>query len=447
MSTYLYHFAHPSPGPLGKTLGAHHGLEIAYVMDNLQLAPAPSRTHVDDSIRDTLVRYWVRFASTGNPNQEGLPPWPAYEAAGDRCLLVQDTISATQGLRKAKLDAIDALIDAWRSETGMSAGDPRAAQSAPKPSAQQPAGSVVRTVPTPPATKAPSPPVAPHVDTASATTHSVPKPTAQQPASSVVRTTPTPPTTKEPNPPAMPRVAAASAITQTAPQPTAQKSASSVVRTLATPPRAKAPSSPAAPHVNATSTITQSAAKPSAQKPASSVPTAVPTSSKATRPPVQPLDVVSAPGSATETARKMSPPQPPRTSPEPPRSLQHVDAGTVPSTATTAVNSMPPIVDRPITRTGDTRPDENALNATKTASRSHDAQRPLSESRFVTPELGPVKPETYDPHARIDFENARYWIERKHKDWARGLLLRFIIDHPDSEQGETAKRMLNELDK
>ncbi len=35
---YLYHFAHPPAGPTGKMLGAHHGAEIAYVLDNLELA-------------------------------------------------------------------------------------------------------------------------------------------------------------------------------------------------------------------------------------------------------------------------------------------------------------------------------------------------------------------------------------------------------------------------
>jgi hypothetical protein len=115
---------------------------------------------------------------------------------------------------------------------------------------------------------------------------------------------------------------------------------------------------------------------------------------------------------------------------------------------------MPPILGRPITPTGYTWPDENGLDATNTgntASRSHDAQQPLSANRFVTTEphrnyLGPVGPETYDPQARIDLENARYWIERKHKNWARVLLLKLVIHHPNSEHGKTAKGMLEELD-
>jgi para-nitrobenzyl esterase len=113
---YLYHFAHPTPGPMGKMLGAHHGAEIAYALDNLQLAPHHSA--VDDAIRDALAGYWVQFAATGNPNRPGLPDWPAYDAASDRCLLVKDTIETAQGLRKAKLDAIDRLMESWRKESG-----------------------------------------------------------------------------------------------------------------------------------------------------------------------------------------------------------------------------------------------------------------------------------------------------------------------------------------
>jgi para-nitrobenzyl esterase len=583
VTTYLYHFAHPSPGPLGKTLGAHHGLEIAYVMDNLQLAP--SRSSVDDSIRDTLVRHWVRFASTGDPNREGLPPWPAYEAAGDSCLLVQDTIIATHGLRRARLDAIDALIDAWRSETGMSAGAPRAAgsahsstsrpaasttpRSAPKPTVQKPASSVVRTKPTPPATKAPSPPAAPRVDVASTTTRSAPKPTVQKPARSVVRTKPTATPPREPRPPAMPHVAAASTPTDShsVPKLTAREPASSVRSTIPTPSKATLPPvqhldvvsasgsatvttrkisppqpaptnpqpprslqdepanvtktssidastpprdpaidsrrptplvpqsssrvdqslklakgdreaeiryarflikaglanvaveslrkivaespgtraaqeaqqildsiaktstkarPPAALHAAAASPTTHPVSKSTDQRPASSVLSTIATPSKATHPPVRYLDVVSASGSATVTARKISSPQPPRTSALSPPVLRPVDAGTVPSTATTSLNSMQPILDRPI------------------------EQQPLPESRFVTAathrvDLG-LKPEPYDPQGRIDLENARYWIERKHKNWARGLLVKYIVDHPASERAETARRMLEELD-
>lgn len=109
---YLYHFAHPTPGAMGKMLGAHHGAEIAYALDTIRLGK--DLTPIDGQINDALAGYWVQFAATGNPNRPGLPDWPAYDAAGDRCLLVKDKIETAEGLRKAKLDAIDAFMEAWR---------------------------------------------------------------------------------------------------------------------------------------------------------------------------------------------------------------------------------------------------------------------------------------------------------------------------------------------
>ena len=117
---YFYHFAHPTPGAMGELLGAHHGAEIAYALDNLQLAP--HREAVDDQIRDALAGYWVQFAATGNPNRPGLPNWPAYDAS-HRCLLVKDSIGTTQNVRKAKLDLMEKLIDEWRT---LMAGNPAA---------------------------------------------------------------------------------------------------------------------------------------------------------------------------------------------------------------------------------------------------------------------------------------------------------------------------------
>lgn len=128
---YLYHFAHPTPGPMGKLLGAHHGAEIVYAFDNLQLAP--KYPPVDAQIRDAMAGYWVQFAATGNPNKSGLPDWPAFDPATDRCLVVKDAIEAGQAIRKARLDVIDGLFEAWRNESGLS-DRPRAVAAPTTPS-------------------------------------------------------------------------------------------------------------------------------------------------------------------------------------------------------------------------------------------------------------------------------------------------------------------------
>jgi para-nitrobenzyl esterase len=108
---YLYNFSHVAAGSLGKMLGAHHGSEIAFVFDNLQLGKEHSPA--DLKVRDAMIGYWVQFAATGNPNKAGLPEWPAYSSTDDRCLLVTDQIGTAQHFRHDKLDAIDAVMEAW----------------------------------------------------------------------------------------------------------------------------------------------------------------------------------------------------------------------------------------------------------------------------------------------------------------------------------------------
>jgi para-nitrobenzyl esterase len=108
---YLYNFSHVASGTLGKMLGAHHGSELAFVFDNLQLGKESSPA--DQKIRDAVIGYWIQFAATGNPNKTGLPEWPAYTSTNDRCLLITDEIEAVPHFRQAKLDAIDAVMEAW----------------------------------------------------------------------------------------------------------------------------------------------------------------------------------------------------------------------------------------------------------------------------------------------------------------------------------------------
>jgi len=117
---YMYHFAHPPAGFTGTSFGAHHGAEVPYVLGNLEIAGEIARE--EKVVSDALGDYWVQFAATGNPNRDGLTAWPQYDAESDQCLLIGDKISTTQNLRKAKLDAIDSFMNAWRRETGISSG-------------------------------------------------------------------------------------------------------------------------------------------------------------------------------------------------------------------------------------------------------------------------------------------------------------------------------------
>ena len=101
---WQYHFSRRAPqAPM---LGAFHGMEIAYAFGNLDADAATE----DRALSDAMTRYWVQFATTGDPNVEGLPAWPAYEPETDRHLELGDEIKAGAGYRK---EAVDVLNEIW----------------------------------------------------------------------------------------------------------------------------------------------------------------------------------------------------------------------------------------------------------------------------------------------------------------------------------------------
>ncbi len=71
------------------------------------------RDTTDDRLSAAIMDYWVRFATTGDPNGGTAPVWPTYETTSEPYLDLGNTITPKAGLVK---DVCDAL------EPGMRAG-------------------------------------------------------------------------------------------------------------------------------------------------------------------------------------------------------------------------------------------------------------------------------------------------------------------------------------
>jgi len=78
MPAYQFYFDRKPPARAGETpLGAMHMTEVAFAMNVLDTIDRPW-TALDRKLADAMSSYWANFATTGNPNSDGLPKWPIY---------------------------------------------------------------------------------------------------------------------------------------------------------------------------------------------------------------------------------------------------------------------------------------------------------------------------------------------------------------------------------
>jgi para-nitrobenzyl esterase len=125
-NTHLYFFSRVPPAPDGRKFGAFHAAEIIYVFDNLGKSPAPyaNRAYDDTDRRlsQQMASYWVNFATTGDPNGPGLPPWPLFTTPGDEALEFGDAVQVRKGIRKDRLDFTDRFYALQRGRAGARTG-------------------------------------------------------------------------------------------------------------------------------------------------------------------------------------------------------------------------------------------------------------------------------------------------------------------------------------
>ncbi|MGE5124926.1 MAG: carboxylesterase/lipase family protein [Betaproteobacteria bacterium] len=111
--TFVYRFSYVAASIRKDVRGALHATEIPFVFQTVRAKYAQATTPADEAIADAMNGYWTAFARSGNPNGEGRPSWPAYDARGDQ--LMDFTLkgpAAGPDPWRARLDLVEGLADA-----------------------------------------------------------------------------------------------------------------------------------------------------------------------------------------------------------------------------------------------------------------------------------------------------------------------------------------------
>ena len=102
---FLYQFNRVPPQD--EQYGAFHSAEISYALHTLHMWNRPWTTD-DRKLEDIMSSYWVNFASSGNPNGQGLPEWKPFDVRSPSLIqLDYQNIGMKPMPYKAEFDFID----------------------------------------------------------------------------------------------------------------------------------------------------------------------------------------------------------------------------------------------------------------------------------------------------------------------------------------------------
>ena len=86
---WMYSFEWETPLFEGR-LGAPHALDVPFCFDTIDLTNATDLSPGARKVAATMASTWIAFARFGNPNNETIPYWPAYNSS-ERATLLLDT--------------------------------------------------------------------------------------------------------------------------------------------------------------------------------------------------------------------------------------------------------------------------------------------------------------------------------------------------------------------
>ena len=111
---YRYMFDHPLPLPANaaenQRARAAHSWEIEYVFGVLDSKNLPWRPE-DYKVSELMMNYWTNFAKRSDPNGEGVPEWPAYQAVGSPVMHLNPEPTVTSDDHRARYEFLDRISE------------------------------------------------------------------------------------------------------------------------------------------------------------------------------------------------------------------------------------------------------------------------------------------------------------------------------------------------
>jgi para-nitrobenzyl esterase len=89
-NSFVYYFDRVRDSPAAHRLGAYHGAELPYVFDTHDNWLRTDAT--DRRLTGEIMRYWASFARTGQPQDDDLPEWPAFDTGTAETMRLGDAL-------------------------------------------------------------------------------------------------------------------------------------------------------------------------------------------------------------------------------------------------------------------------------------------------------------------------------------------------------------------